>query len=146
MQIRTKNGLSSEKVLSFPITLVSLLTYLLTYLVRANISYSAITSYYESRSPPLRPKIASTPESISGFTLRLRSMKVAVELVVDRMWKLGKRRNLMIESRRRRPATALNRQWCNAATATRRPSDNCYIIGAASLLPTQPAGRPRVIT
>jgi len=37
-------------------------------------------------------KIASKPKSISGFTLCLRSMKVGVELVVDRMWKELERR------------------------------------------------------
>jgi len=50
--------------------------------------HSYLTSRYAKRCRPGRRKIAPTPESISGFTLRLRSMKVAGELVVDRMWKL----------------------------------------------------------
>jgi len=69
-------------------------------------------------------------------------MKVVGELVVDRTWKPGKRRNLLIEWRLRGPPTALNRQWNNATTR-----NNCYIIGMGSLLPCGwPANRSEVIT
>ena len=126
----------------------------LLHFVKINIFYtitfSSLWSIYASvctntascrclrHSHPQRRKIASTPESISGFTLRLRSMKVTGELVVDRMWKLGKRRNLMIESRLRGWEAASSRQWKQRW----RPSNNCDIVGMASLLPN----RPQVIT
>ena len=80
-----------------------------TYCVTSVLIHNVLLQ--EALGSTTRRKIASTPESISGFTLRLRSMKVAGELVVDRMWKLGTRRNLMMESRLCGPPTALNRRW-----------------------------------
>ena len=57
--------------------------------------------------PPYGREIASTAESISGFTLRLRSM-VRDELVVDRMWKQESRGEIWWQSRRNEPSDNLN--------------------------------------